>query len=415
MKVNKKDLITIIFIIFFCLFENIFYLVDTTKIRIGGMYIYDNLCQMLFIITMFLISAKIKTRYPNSIFKYDVIALIVLSFISSITAYIYVAQPIKEGLLQQSSFILILLAYFPIRKIILSENFNYDLFKRNFIKIGYITIILALLHIIFGNYFTIIHVQEAVDVIRLYLDSFACVVIAFFGMDDWLKNRKLSSLLPVVMAYIYELFIGKGRLEFGALTIAIVVAFIFKDKDWRKSLKSIILVVIAAILFFNSSYSSRFHEAIENFSSEDHGVNSMGVRLDARVLFKEQLTENPATLIFGCGYPSSNWEASAKKIKKDHHYGLVDNGIYGFVYVYGILGLFVLAKLFLKIYKLSIAVMRKEKCFLYLMFIIFITILLYNIVFWWYKPAWTLGLVLFMTLLEKKYIDWSRKSYGEDI
>ena len=49
------------------------------------------------------------------------------------------------------------------------------------------------------------------------------------------------------------------------------------------------------------------------------------------------------------------------------------------------------------------------------MFIIFITILLYNIVFWWYKPAWTLGLVLFMTLLEKKYIDWSRKSYGEDI
>lgn len=85
--------------------------------------------------------------------------------------------------------------------------------------------------------------------------------------------------------------------------------------------------------------------------------------------------------------------------------GLVDNGIFAFVYVYGLLGASVVIKWFYKLYKSAWKLYKIKNIYWPLGFVISLTILLYNITFWWNKPSWTWGMVFLMCYMEHKLND----------
>ena len=121
MKIEVNKFNTILLIMFFCLFENIFFIINSEENLLLGKF--NNMVLLLFIIVISFISFTIKgkSKYKSSFSKL-VIALIILTFISSFAAYKYVNQPILEGILQQRTFIMILLCYFPLRNIFLNEK-----------------------------------------------------------------------------------------------------------------------------------------------------------------------------------------------------------------------------------------------------------------------------------------------------
>lgn len=78
-------------------------------------------------------------------------------------------------------------------------------------------------------------------------------------------------------------------------------------------------------------------------------------------------------------------------------------------YVYGLLGAVVVVKWFYKLYKCAWRLYR-DNIYWPLGFMIALTILLYNITFWWNKPSWTLGMIFLMCYMEHKLNDESERS-----
>lgn len=138
----------------------------------------------------------------------------------------------------------------------------------------------------------------------------------------------------------------------------------------------------------------------------------MAIRKVARDEFVKQLKHSPVTLILGCGYPNIGYAGTASTAYiavGNERIGLVDNGIFAFVYVYGLLGAVVVVKWFYKLYKCAWRLYR-DNIYWPLGFMIALTILLYNITFWWNKPSWTLGMIFLMCYMEHKLNDESERS-----
>ncbi len=414
MKIKIKNLNSYFVVAFFVMLENLFYLINTDTFSILGVLNYAMLWFWIFVIYYVYKFFTTKSPKIRSLFSTDVLALILLTIISSYTAYKYVGQPMFHGFMPQRNYIFILLSYFALRKIFLDDN-NIDLEKtKNMILfVGVLSILLYSIQIILFNKIEFIHAYTNGIQIRLYVDSFLCVVVAFIGMNMYLKYNKKKYLFFVVMTFIYEIFVAKGRLEFAALAISLIIGLLLRKGSATKKIITIITVSIAVVAFLNSNYAEKFYYAISVFNSKDNSVNTMGVRLGARDLFFEQLTENSTTLLFGCGYPNTAYYGSARKIRKDLNYGLVDNGIFAYVYVYGIFGLAIFIKWFYKLYKYAWQIYKNYGDYIYIMFMIFLTILLYNITFWWHKPSWTFAMVVLMCLEEKKIKEWKEDKKNE--
>lgn len=399
-KISKKSLSTVALLSFMVLTEQVFYLINAKTFKIGP-FNYAMIWFALFVLFCVyeFASYGMMRKLDKSYFLSDVLGLFGITLISAVQCNIITGQPVGMGLMPQRNYVCIVLSYVVIRKLIVDNKIDVKQFFRGLIWLGVIALGIYVLQMVLFDRIQFVHSSIGKRTHRLYVDSVFCVLIGMIGFDSFLKKNQLRYLLFVVGTLIYEFFVSKGRLEVVAFIVSGVIVVLLMQKLSLKKMGLLTIICIALIAFLSSSYAERFYEAIRIFNSTDD-VNTMAIRHLARERFSELLNTNFLTQVFGCGYPNIDYAPAASMIGYSERMGLVDNGVFAFHYVYGLIGLIVLIKWFVKLYACAWKIYTKTKKSIYLMFMIFSTIISYNITFWWHKPAWTLWMVIMMGLME---------------
>lgn len=409
LKVGEKSLNAYFLIFAFILMEQCFYLINTNTFRI----VFLNYAMVWFLffiagIALLYIRYRLNRKSVWMYFSSDVIALIVIALISVIQCNSLIGQPLAMGFAPQRNYVFILMSYFTIRKLIALNKINVDTVINGLMVCGTVSILIYWLQVVLINNIQFVYVHMAAKAARLYVDSFLCVIIGFLGLYKYLKENNKKYLIFVVLELVYELVIGQSRLELASVVIGYAVMVLFMKNLSIRKICMILMGVVAILAFINSGFFERFNEALQmQFYNTTTGVNTMAIREVARREFVKQLKHSPVTLFFGCGYPNIGYAGTASTAYiavGNERIGLVDNGIFAFVYVYGLLGAGIVVKWFFKLYKCAWR-LYKNNIYWPLGFVITLTILLYNITFWWNKPSWTLGMVFLMCYMEHKLND----------
>lgn len=398
-KIRKRSMRALLLILLAIMMENLFYLIDRENINILGVFGYNYIWMFLFVAIIAYIYIHHGLGKSRVVYHFgsEIAFLACLVLIASVRGRITFGQSFLEGFIQQGCFFFIILSYFPIRKFYSKNIINDKTIDKGMMIFGIIAFIIYILQVQLNGSFSFLYVKTTsrYESARLYVDSIFCVMLGFYGMESFLRTKKWRSLVLVAVTIAYELLISKGRLEFLAFCVAMAIGvMLMKRYPVRK------IVVIGGALglifyFLNSQYADSIFEAINNFSNN---TGTMSIRAYGRGLYANRLLASTGSLLFGCGYPGNE----SAFIMSGQNYGvfLVDNGIFAFVYVYGIIGLIVVILWFVKMFRMAWELYRKRNQYIYLLFVIFNIGLMYNIVFWWWKYAWTLIMVIMMCKME---------------
>lgn len=408
MLISRKSARTGVLLFILLAMEQFFYLIDDDSFAVSGSMNYDIfwfalLALFLFWMYISFFMWRICIKYH---FRFEITIFIIMIFVSAVQCNILTGQPLLRGLLPQRNFLIILISYFIIRKLFAIEMLDSKTIVKWLVIFGVVSTALFVTQAFLADSIRFVHVNinERYGSARLYVDSVFCVVIAFIGLENFFRYRKYSGLFLVLLTACYELFVSKGRLELFAFSVSIVIGITFFKKFDGAKFGAIIMCLVIGFIFINSQYAETLFSSLSEVYEKG---NSLEIRLYGRALYFAQLTKSWKTLLFGCGYPSTLWNTAASRAGFDNNVYLVDNGIFAIAYVYGLLGLLATAIWFVRMFLIAIHLYTRNGRYLYLLFLLFQIILMYNITFWWWKASWTFVTVLFMCMMEHELYDGS--------
>ena len=265
------------------------------------------------------------------------------------------------------------------------------------------------------------------------------LVFAFVAFVAWVVFKVLSfasaAIIPVVLGFFLSLFfkpyyawwqkyvrnqtlalavmlfVSKGRLELVVYLATMLVLTISAKGSARAKVLIICLFSLAFIFFGQSRYAA---EVIDSFLNSSAGGNdATGVIREAgREWYQYVMSSQPYGVLLGCGYPSTLYEPAIEMAGFQYGYFLVDNGIYGYRYVYGDLGVaLVLLSLATTLWY---SLRGRQDVFgsVLFAFYFFLFVPFINLAWWWGTADWEVLVAVFVALGWNKSIHLS-KSGGE--
>lgn len=398
--VHDKSICTTWVIVLLVLMENCLYLIDTDKINIVGVFNY-NLIWLFALVSFILywmfrfLSVHFRGKTPG---RWAIAFLVSAAFIAAYQSNLLVGQPFARGIVPQRSWLAVLLSFFALYKL-----FDADLVDRrllfNFIMVaGGVATCLYAAQALLGSSISIIHVHinERYGSSRVYVDSMLCVMAGLLAFREFLKTTRLVYIPNILLLFVYELVVSKGRLELAAVIVALGVAFLTTKRN--VGVKSLILPValLVVVVFAASNYGQL---VFQNYLGAGTDVNYL-IRLKGRDLYVQRLSSSWTTAMFGCGYPDSLYPPAAFYSGISNDIFLVDNGIFAFTYVYGLFGLAAVGCLWARMLIDSLRLCLDGGDVIYLMYVIASVVMCQNIIFWWWQGGWMLLFPLMYCSLE---------------
>ena len=161
--------------------------------------------------------------------------------------------------------------------------------------------------------------------------------------------------------------------------------------------------MIAGIIFLSTPYADSLWNAVQTAgtASVEQG-NTMAIRYVGRELYFNQLSQSVRTMLFGCGYPNELFSPAASKAGFYDHIYLNDNGIFGFAYIYGLIGVIAVILIVIKALKIVLPEIKNNSInVIVLMFIMMQIVSSYNVTFWYWKADGTFLLVIILCIAEQ--------------
>lgn len=385
MLVKKKDLNTLILGLLLILMCHVMYLIN----------IVDGIWILLFILFFgYNYVRYFGVKIKNSQYTSIIILGLIMVFLSAFMAHYNVGQPITLGIDGQKIFLIILLSYFSLRKLLSRKMINLEFFEKIIVGIGIIECFIYIgQHYLYPNVVFLNCMINIRNGARIYVDTVIVELMIMIAFSRLLKesSNKIKNSMILFLGIFYEFFVAQGRLECMAILFVLLCSFlIYKGHSGKKMLIGF-LIVIFAIWFFNS-------DIFRGFMSVEY--NTMEIRDVARKLYYSRILSSPKNLLFGYGYLTSSYSDVVRFAGAQKELYIVDNGIFGFIYSYGVLGAVFFATLFFKSMKLALRFCKKRGELLPFMFILLNIVLSYNIVFWWWKSEWVFSLIFCICYLE---------------
>lgn len=306
-------------------------------------------------------------------------------------------QSLFWGIEAQKNFFLIFLFYFPLRKLLMKNRINIDLLK-NFICIyGVIEcIVFFTQHWLYPKVVFLECVINSRNGARLYIDSVIIQLMILISVDNILKKngKNFRNIILIILGVAYEFIVAQGRLECMALVLTLFIAYFLKNKKTDKKFFIIMLGAIIIIWALNSGIINSYIEM----------DNTMGIREFARQSYVMELGKNVKSVLTGCGYPM-NGVTTGKYLDYTAKMYLHDNGIFAFVYVYGLMGAIFIILFYLKYFRLAFKLLKEQRDYFPFLFFVLNLVLSYNIIFWWWKSEWIITFVCVICYMENKLFD----------
>lgn len=403
--VSRRSIKSIVLILCVIMMDNLFYLINQENINIFGMFHYNSLWLLIFVIFIACNYVQYGLWKNKVIYHFgtEVAILASLVIVAAVRGWITFNQSVWEGFKGQAPYFFIIISYYSIRKFYSKHIIDDKAVNRGLIVSGIVSFFIYFFQVQFIDsvlFLYNVHMGNRYGSIRLYVDSVFCVIVGFIGMDTFLRTKKWKGLILVIPTIVYELYISKGRLEFAAFCGSLAIGLILMKRYTLKKTLILGAAVALVLAFINTQQANSIFEAINNLRNN---TGTMSIRAQGRALYAGMLLKSISSFILGCGYPRSE---SAKIMSgQTENMLLVDNGIFAFVYVYGILGLSVVIIWFIKMLRLAWRLYREQNKYIYLMFTVFNIAIMYNITFWWWKYPWTIIIIVMMCKMEHELYD----------
>lgn len=396
--VNKKLTWAILFISALAL-ENFCWATPYYEYLIDGIFKYSDIGIVLAFVWCVYVFVLTKNIFNRKAMIWPAV-FIVIAIISHIAAYFYFGQSIFMGI-RQIRYLLVCLLYFYATYNSLAYGLldKEDVYK----AIRYVAILEIVLY--FAQYFLIDKV----------------VFLEVGATWEYGKARfRISFLFPMIQMYISlnELLNGKNMIQNAVLAFlgAAVLAFLCKHRAptlfmlcsfavalvlWKRDLKTkVIIAGIAFVVVIFYLANSQVMQSALNTLFVDGGGYSLGIRETGRYYYFDQLTSYKAW-ITGFGQPNSNCQAAFEASGALNGIFPVDNGIFGLLYEYGLLGVIWLICFFVDIFRRSFVLYKDNSQYHFLLYIIFEIGNLYIGMQWFFYYA--AAFMIFMALLNWEY------------
>lgn len=277
-----------------------------------------------------------KCGVSNKIKKIDgwFLTAIILVIIGTITAYFTYNQPIFSTFLIQMYIFSYTILFVPIRKLIDQGILSGNSIKRIVYVFGITLLALFLLQYFLQDKLLFLQVTkiERYGGSRFYLDSAYLALLVAIAFSEIVKKKTIVLNLLIIVATVFvEMSMIKSRAIMAAfIASAIISVLIVKQASWKKIIIGCICVFIGYYFF---TYTTM---GIDILNSVVEADTSLNIRSMARTFYINKFLQNP---IFGCGYVDSYYNYSAQLSGQTQGFYYVDNGIWGIMFYYGIVGL----------------------------------------------------------------------------
>lgn len=353
-KVKKLNFIDILFLLLLLASEQFFYLFE---LPISNSDIAVVIAMLMLAIYVVIYRCKGIKETPKEVIGLLAVGLICI-IMSAVQGYRNYGQSLLLGLLPQRMYI-IFLVYFPVKNVIMKSERGIKFAVNSLVAIGTIAAIIYIMQyfLFSGETFLVVNHDYRFSDVRLRFAEEITLFSMFYSYYQILNKVRLRWALNFAMHIFYYIVIIKGRTGFVVIVATlIVIAIIFN----RKKLKGVLMLsIIALVLLYApipimNDYFEGITDAVDSYQSEED------VRYKGQNFYLTEIAEESSSLILGKGYVNLNSD-SATRISKADEYYVVDNGYFGVVYYYGLLGVIWNVWLYLYMIKKAYSWCKEEK------------------------------------------------------
>ncbi|MBG9367202.1 hypothetical protein [Streptococcus sp. NLN64] len=396
---TKSRLIEFALLFFVLLFGNVFHIIPK-NFTIAFLTSADAYL-LLFSVFIFVVYLGISDKKGKWQFGFSFLYLIVSLFVATYQSYNISGQSLILGIRAQREFLILLLSYFPLRKIVEYYEVDFENLLENLLRLGAFSTLFfmsqKLLYFATGSNFIDVAVNYSgtFSPYRMYVESSLIDLMMLIAVYRYMELGRFKYLLVYGLGLASQIWISQGRLELlSILAGSVLGVFLGGQVGLRKILVLFTLLFISVPVYFSSNFQSFFELLIGK-----SGGDTLTIRNIGRLLYDQQLNVNWSTFIFGTGYPNMQYEPSIYRTGLDKMIFLSDNGIYAFRYIYGTLALLVILYIVVKAFYLGWNVYRKKGNPIFLMYFLMISVMGQNIIFWyWHNDAMLLLLIMVVFL-----------------
>lgn len=401
LKIKKNaDLIILLFIF---LMENCFYTIDTDAIHVVGSFAYSDLWLILYAVYFGWQSIKYLRTEVEYRYKYLILLLCLFTVVSALQQMRLTGQSFSLGIRPQRNYLIILLSYFPIRKLIHLKKINKDQLFRGFMILGTFSALLYVLQKLTYEHTQFIYTLTSFErgTLRMYIDSSLIQIAGLLAIYYFCRTFKIRYLITYAINFLFIFWVGQGRLEIISYIVATVLGVLLMRKVSNRRLVLLLVGMACVLIFMNTSYADKLWEAVmtAGTATSEQG-NTMEIRYIGRERYFAQMSESVSTFLFGCGYPNTLYAPAAHKAGFHLKIGLNDNGIFGYAYIYGVLGATLIIVLFVKALKQALCIFKKKDNNFYLTYLTLLVLFAYNVIMWYWCASGTFLLILLICILE---------------
>lgn len=396
----KTDKVIIMFFFILISSQSYFYLIDD-KLEILKIQPSDFALIFALFWAAFILGSYQKLNLKRMQFAGYMVFFAALIFLSSLQSQLLFGQSIKYGLIQQRRLLIWIFVYFAIELALIKGKFNYEQLVSMIRIIGRIELAIYISQYFLYDYihFLYVSVSSRYNDVRFYFTPTLLDFLFMIEMDFLLnkynsKREKIKSGITIVLILFEVMIVQKFRLTTMALICCFVLCVLIKR--FSKAIK-FIYVMIAVLGICILLNTTMFRDIIEQFSLGFTDYGHFGIRADARKLYLEMLAKHP---FLGGGYPYIEDALEASGYYKRMY--LVDNGVFGFIYIYGGVGIIWIAALWTKLIKMSRKVLENKNITYFLLFYLFFIVTCINELHWYYDSG--IGVfILSLCILDAKY------------
>ena len=354
---------------------------------------------IIFIIYNFIITKKNKYKIDKKIGKY-IIFVIPICILSAFAAFKSYNQDIWLGIRPQRVQIIWWLTYYAIYRLIMNDKIKYSDFEKIIYRIAGLQIIIYFVFWLSNGHISFLNIpfDYRYGSIRLRADTMVILVLFIIVLNKILKKEKVgSNIFVLISIYIFEIICIKTRLIIIAMSLTLILLFIIWKKNIIIKIFFIPIILLGTYAFLQTNIG---HDIIDSITGKTE--TTLSIREDAKEFYINELNKSP---IIGRGYINTQYNKAVNLGEIDKGYYVVDNGIIGYIWYYGIIGLAFILIIYLNVIKMSIKLYKHKKDYLGICFCIMNLILSPNIICWWWNTTFIFLMWFIINYMRKELIE----------
>ncbi len=324
----------------------------------------------------------------------------VLTLISSAAAVSSFGQSFSLGIRPQRYFIICLFLYFPISTLLYRGLIEWNDIKRIVKNVAKFQLLLFFIQFAVANqvHFLDIMINTRNGMPRLYGDctmvNFAYLLVLNDFLADRDKKTNKANIIFLGVIILFYAFVRQGRAITFAALACLYFGIIFSKQRGARKLALMVAAGVAVVFLVQTPLMQSFIDAVLNSSSD---INA-NVRVMSQLFYLDSLADGH--WLAGLGYVNTNCAAAVNASGILKGFFFADNGIYGFMYQFGLIGLTWVILLFFSAVSFSIKAFKHRDYLVMLFFLRWLITYSTNVEF--YLSYFVMPLVLVLIYMDRQ-------------